>query len=295
MDQGDAVSRNGRFVMRVTSCLLLAALVSGPSFAQSPQSESGNSGATAGRSPASQPTAADFLKMLDQRIPAVEMRDVPLSEAVDWIENATGMMVYVRWSVLKASGITPESPITVRARNRRLEDILTVILQEAQGRTNATLAYQASGEILTISTRGDLERKLITRAYDVRVLLHSVSDFRYDRKHDEPIEIERRTRTSRGNAIAQKEGAESGIVGESTGSNVRAETSGAAHTVLTTDPEFQEAVDLILNAIEPLSWDVNGGEGSIFPCKGYLIIRNNIGVHQQIEDLLGPSSVTAPK
>jgi hypothetical protein len=51
----------------------------------------------------------------------------------------------------------------------------------------------------------------------------------------------------------------------------------------------QELIDLIRNTIEPESWDVNGGRGSVyfFPQLNVLVIRNTGEVHYQVGGAMG--------
>jgi hypothetical protein len=59
------------------------------------------------------------------------------------------------------------------------------------------------------------------------------------------------------------------------------------------DMQMQELVELIQQAVEPDSWQVNGGLGHIVPFQRSIVVRNTILVHQRLggyvteEDVMG--------
>ncbi len=48
------------------------------------------------------------------------------------------------------------------------------------------------------------------------------------------------------------------------------------------DQIVQELIDVIVTAVEPETWAVNGGAGAIREFNGFLIVRNTPYVHQQL-------------
>ena len=58
------------------------------------------------------------------------------------------------------------------------------------------------------------------------------------------------------------------------------------------DEALHEIMELVLNTVEPESWQVNGmsGKGTIFPYHGHLIIRNSLHVHQILSQTLSAES-----
>ena len=59
----------------------------------------------------------------------------------------------------------------------------------------------------------------------------------------------------------------------------------------TQEEHMRQLIDVITNTIEPDSWAVNGGAGTIAPFKGMLVVRNTPSVHQKIS---GPLSEQDP-
>lgn len=51
-------------------------------------------------------------------------------------------------------------------------------------------------------------------------------------------------------------------------------------------PDVEAAINLIQTAVEPTSWEVRGGEGTIVHYGPILVIRQSPRVHDRIEDLL---------
>lgn len=121
--------------------------------------------------------ARDVKQILNGRVPEVNFEEAPLEEVMEWVEKYTGAMVYVRWPVLEEVGIECDTPITVKARNRKLSLILWVILNEAKGTSGVTLAYEASAELFLFSTHEDLSGEMMVRIYDVRDITVDVPEF----------------------------------------------------------------------------------------------------------------------
>ncbi|MFQ5806655.1 MAG: hypothetical protein ACE5I3_09415 [Phycisphaerae bacterium] len=220
----------------------------------------------------------DVQQLLNGRIPEVNFEKVPLEKVMEWLQEYTGGIVYVRWKVLEDFGITRETPITVKARDKKLSQILWVIMNEAAAESGVTLAYQASTDLFLFSTHDDLSRDLVTRVYDVQDITVDVPYFKGDGTREGSEGIVRRTRVRR---TAPPPSRSSG--GEVIDEAPRRE-------ITTEDEKLQEFKELILNMIEPESWEINGlgGKGTIFPYKGRLVVRNSLHVHQLIDDGLKP-------
>jgi hypothetical protein len=65
-----------------------------------------------------------------------------------------------------------------------------------------------------------------------------------------------------------------------------------AYDKLQSDPErlMLDLVDLVTGSIEPDSWNINGGRGSIIPNRGRLIVYNSMLVHVKLGEALGDSA-----
>ena len=128
------------------------------------------------------------------------------------------------------------------------------------------LAAKATGNILLITTRADLNSKLVTRSYDIESLRIVVPDFKGRQANLDGV--------GQGGGAGRPRG---GILQGGGGTQV----GGSA------DAETQKLIDVITSMIDPPSWKVNGGKGTITEFKGSLIIRNGEEVHDAIEAMLG--------
>jgi hypothetical protein len=210
---------------------------------------------------------------LNSRVPEVNFEAAPLEKVMEWLQDYTDAIVYVRWAALQEFGITRETPITVKARDKKLSQILWVVMNEAAAESGVTLAYQASKDLFLFSTHEDLSRDMITRVYRVQDIIVDVPEFRGDGTKEGSEGVVKRTRVRRTPPPSRSHGGE--II----------PTDGApAREVTTEDESLQEFVELILDTIAPASWAINGmgGEGTIFPYKGKIVIRNSLYVHQLI-------------
>jgi len=90
-----------------------------------------------------------------------------------------GVGVYARWAVLGRIGVRRDAPGTIRVENRPLWLVLWIILNEAACGSGERLAYEATTDVILISTHRGLSRRMIVQLYDVRNVIADVPDFRY--------------------------------------------------------------------------------------------------------------------
>lgn len=206
----------------------------------------------------------------------VEFHGEPLDSVLDQLADATGINFYVRWSALEVLGIERDTPISLKLENVSFATVLRLVLQEAGG-PDAQTAFKADGELLTISSQEDLARDMPVRVYDVRDLLMKIPmqvGVAFGREHEIPISNGR-----------------NGLVTEVIRSGSRFSTSDYGQNNARqedrnndeADETMQKLIDVITTTVEPDSWSVNGGPGSIIPWRGRLVVRNSIPVHQQLD------------
>ncbi|MCG3126303.1 MAG: hypothetical protein CHACPFDD_01135 [Phycisphaerae bacterium] len=212
--------------------------------------------ATAGRG-----TPRSTLQMLDQRLPNVQLDESPLQAALDQLGRAADLDIIVQWSAVESHGVSRQTPITLKARRLTLSQALAFVLSEAGG-ADGRLAYQATPELIVISTVEHFDRALVTRVYSVSDLLANVPRFRNAA----------RLRTA--SVSADGVSVDSFVPEESEAENEPA--SPAA-----------KLIELIQTTVEPASWASAGGAGTISEFNGQIVVRNTRYVHQLIA---GPAS-----
>lgn len=189
-----------------------------------------------------------------------------LEEFAEWIERASGANVVVKWKVLEAAGVEPDAMINLKLKNVTMRKILELAFKQVTAEMDGVeLAAKADDNTLIISTRKDLNSELVTRIYDVQALLITVPNF-----------------------------AGRGMGDPTAGGRSRLSLSGSGSTRVGSDPDNEQLakqlIDTITSSIEPESWAVNGGKGTISYYKGRIVVRNNLEVHQLLGGA-GPTDV----
>lgn len=246
--------------------LLLAGM---PTIGEPPAKPGGDGATTSSTSrPARKPARKPKKEQPDRKMPTdravramkMPVRDVRFEEEAfedftDWLQRTTKANVMVKWKVLEQAGVRRDQPVTLDEPRVRLDQLLRLVFaQVTKDRPGLELAAHADGNTLIITTRADLNSRMIVKAYEVQDLLFVVPDF----------------------AAGGPGGP--GVAG---GINRR----GGGREREPADPTKQ-LIDTITQTIEPATWKVNGGKGTIVFFKGQLVIRNNLEVHQRLTELL---------
>lgn len=277
------------------SCLAVIGLCVGVTLAQAKKPAKTESGTPAGEKPAAKAHEAGpkqasnqipmhrkprgrrrpvtTRQVLNSRVLQVAFVESDLESVLEWVSRYTGTTVLIRWNALEAAGISRDTPISLKARNLRMSQILWLIMNEIDA--GEKLAYRASGSLLVFSTHADLNREVVTKVYDVRDLLVRVpywANMQSGRVVDGV--------TSRGFGRTEITQFRSGV-------RMWTDDDEGERWDNAWDPgrseEMQELIDAIVATIEPDSWSVNGGPGFVTSFRdGLLIVRNTVDVHQKI-------------
>ncbi len=199
------------------------------------------------------------IKAVRTVIENADFEDLTFEDFTEWVRRTTRANVVVRWKLLEKEGVERDYPIYIKRKHIRMNKLLRqVFLQVTEDLKSVELAAQADGNTLIISTKKDLNTKRITRAYDVQDLLVAVPTFASTISSTDPI-------------------------GRRTGFSASTDPTGAAkRKAPKTDDQVQNLIDVITTHVQPLSWKVNGGKGTLAYYKGRLVVYNNIDVHQQL-------------
>jgi hypothetical protein len=200
-------------------------------------------------------------------VPEVSFQEAPFDQVIEWLQDYTKLNISVRWTVLETLGLERDKPISINARNLRVSQVLWMVMNEAAG-AEVVLAYRASGNLLILSSAEDLGQEMITRVYDFTDLLFRVKRFTNSPRID-------LTQQSSGGGGG---GGQSVFGGEGGGEDDEEEDEDGEGE----DPQMTELVELITSTIEPDSWQVNGGRGTIVSFRRQIVVRNNLLVHQAI-------------
>jgi general secretion pathway protein D len=204
--------------------------------------------------------------LLDHRLPTVQLPQVPLADAIDFLRDITSANILVNWKALEADGIDKQSTqVTVTLHDVKFSKVLDIILQEAGG---GKLAYTIDEGVITISTADELNKAVVTRVYDITDLLIN--------PNFDPT-IQNITGGS-----AQVTGGTGGGSGTSTL---------MANTQTQNTNREQQLMDIrrkIENTVEFSTWKDNdpNGYGQIDDFNNQLIITQTSDVHNKIANLL---------
>lgn len=211
------------------------------------------------------------LELLDRRVAEVVFVDAPLEQVMDWLRDYTGINVTVRWSVFEDSGLERDTPISLKARNLKLSQVLWMIMNQAGG-SDLKLAYRAERGLITFSLHDDFEREMIVKVYDISDLLLRVPDFRNASKLNVAVAL---------NAAAQAGGSQSGAAGIFSGDGQgRTDLADSRSGI---DSDMRQLIRLIRSTIEPDTWHGSaggGGHGTMIPLRRQIVVRNTLYVHQ---------------
>lgn len=213
-------------------------------------------------------------RRLSEPVEEVRFSGVGLKEALEELRGRKELNLHVNWPALAEAGVTPDTKVSAVLDNVKLEKVLSVLLEEAGG-TKADLGFAVDAGVLTVSTRSDLNKKVVTEVYDIRDLLVSVPDFQ-----SPPLELGEQLAA----AISQHRGK------RLEGSLFPDESPEADQEqgVVSTKPAVQELLDLIRATVYPGTWTSQGGTvGSLRELNGQLIVTHTSAAQRGVGGLLG--------
>lgn len=196
----------------------------------------------------------------------VELADMTFEEFAEWLGRATKANVVVRWKVIEAAGVGRDYSITYKGDTLRVKDLLSqIFLKISQEHNGVELAVLADDNTFIISTREDFARERFILTYDVQDLVMTIPNFSSEFRSARFIDAGDRIQA--------------------------ASMSGGVDTAELRDA-VKDLIDLITTHVEPKSWKVNGGKGTIRYLQGKLIVNNNLEVHQMLGGSVKRSVVT---
>jgi hypothetical protein len=192
---------------------------------------------------------------VQQTIVDADFEDVGLEEAVTSLGDRYDVNILVNWDALEMAAIERDAPVNIRLKQVSLAVVLDAILGQV-GAGECELGYEAMRGVLTVSSREDLSLYHSTRAYHVgRLLAKEHSLLRYGKLQGlgfcnwSPPEYSMAD-------IARFDGPDALLM-------------------------------LIVNVIDPDSWQINGGKvGTIWAYGDVLVVSHVRSAHLEIEKLL---------
>ena len=234
----------------------------------------------------------------------VNFTDTPLSVVIDTLARMTGVNVHVDAQGIGAEGITSETPVSITlSQPVSFRSALALILDELR------LSYVIRNEVLLITSEQARDLEVYQNVYNVADLVIGIPNFVPGFNVGLPAAIRAANENYGMNssgakmpmnfASANLTGAvsqNSSVLGQmpldglmpgasSLGNNPTMSAGGQGGAA---QADFDTLINLIKSTIEPLSWDDQGGSGTIQPFPGNLslVVSATQQVHEDIRDLL---------
>ena len=211
---------------------------------------------------------------LNQTLPEVSLSGVALNDAIDFLRDVSGANIFVNWKSLEEAGVSKDTPINVRLRSVKLKKALEMILTEAGG--GDKLGYDVDSNVISITTKEQLDAKMYTRVYPIQDIIMEIPDFT-----DAPdFSL---NSTSNNQQQNPQGGGGIGAAGGGGGGGGGPFNEGKKEPVGPTREErAKQIIDLIVSVIQPDVWQDNGGKAAIRYWNGNLIITAPRTVHEAI-------------
>ncbi len=210
----------------------------------------------------------------------------PLSEVIKQIEKSMGINIRLKTKYLESVGYSEEGTLVGPLRLVKVtnEKALRAILDDASGPNVGTpneLSYAVDGGEITISTRQDLSRPIVTpevmhiRVYDTRDILRGWSWARRSFTDLGPVPV---------NPLSYTYAAAGGTAGGAAAPAAETVTpTAAAEEANVASTEMLRT--LVRSTVDPGSWEPNG-PGQINIWNDQLVIRQTPANHAAIADLI---------
>jgi hypothetical protein len=252
--------------------------------------------------PAAQPAGGQdeaILRRLETAIMDVQYDRVDFEKIVQDLREEHNLNIHVSWAELEAAGVRRDQRIEINLRQVSLATLLDLLLREAVAGTKAAreAAYHVESGVVVIDLGQRRREERTMRLYNVGDLLESGYAIR--RFANTPVlgmELTGReflggeeSATRRGGV-----GGGGGFAGGGSGGGGSSNAGGSIFGESGDDPSrmtemerVQQLIDLIIESIEPESWEATGGEvGSIQYINSSLIIQQPVRTHQKIAAFL---------
>jgi len=214
--------------------------------------------------------------LLLNRVDEVRWDETPLGDVVEWLAAQSTehgqVSVVVRWRALNIESLDRDAPVTLTMRGVTVKDVLDEVLDQLSDLD--PLTYVGKDNVLKISTKSDFDRKLYNRVYDISDILVKVKSF----TGSPQIDLQQQQQSSGGGGSSGQAQVQSIFSGQGGGGEDDDDEDGDEE-----DKErAEEVITFIQAVIEPLSWDENGGLGSMAVLNKQLSVRNTLSVHEQL-------------
>jgi general secretion pathway protein D len=201
-------------------------------------------------------------KKLMQTHRKFEFSGVPFEQVTEFMREVSGASIHVKWNALEQAGINRDTPVNVKLTDVTIEKALRTILEDVGGIND--LGFVIDDGVITISTKEDLSRQVVTRVYDISDLIIRVPNFIAPR-----IDLSNQAGNAGGNNVGNGGG---GFFGGGTGTNNVTGNNVGEENEVTRQQLIDDILELIRTTISPDSWITAAGTGSIREMGGQIVV-----------------------
>lgn len=215
-------------------------------------------------------------KSLGQKV-SLHFHDVPLTEVIRHIATVHGINITMKTRAIETEGLTATQPVSIDVDGITLKSALNLLLDQAGG-----LVYSIENETLMITNRLEQDTKLVPIAYNVADLVVPVGLKNAGFGNNALPTQQQLIKPGEGFFQVNDD------LAVNISGNGRPGSSGSSTSESITHADFSGLINLITTTVEPGTWDVDGGNGTIGTEENTLslVIRQTSAVHEQIADLL---------
>ncbi len=115
---------------------------------------------------------------LDRKLPELHFNANSFADVIEFLRDVTGANIYVDWPALERASISRDAPVTARLRDIKFSKALELIFKSVEGEEDdRKLGYSVDEGVITISTRKELNKNVVTQRYDINDLLFVAPDY----------------------------------------------------------------------------------------------------------------------
>src|SRR5947207_1760893 len=112
---------------------------------------------------------------LNSVLPATNLDNVSLSDAIDFLRDVSGANIHVNWRALEGIGVGKDAQVNVKLRSVTLRKVLDLVVSEAGA--GSALTYYVDQGVIEVTTHELADKDQFTRVYPIQDLIVEVPDF----------------------------------------------------------------------------------------------------------------------
>ncbi len=109
--------------------------------------------------------SASTLERLSQRV-TIDYNEAPLGEVFDHLRDATGVNIFVNWTVLEGAGIDKQHPVTLSLRDTSAHTVLSLMFQLFNPTLSEPIDYAVMDDVVVVATASEINDMRVVRIYD---------------------------------------------------------------------------------------------------------------------------------